>query len=147
MPQPPPQSYAKHRMYVPGFHFVLIGIVLVALAGAIFHLVRALSWGFLRTQAATLLLTVIACGLLAWYSRAFAMKVQDRAIRAEEALRCYLLTGKPLDPRLRMRQILALRFASDEEYPELMRRAAEEGMRGEQIKQAIRSWRADHHRA
>jgi hypothetical protein len=69
--------------------------------------------------------------------------VQDRAIRAEEKLRYFVLTGKPLDSRLRMGQIIALRFASDEELPTLARRAAEESLTPAQIKQAIQHWRAD----
>ena len=65
-------------------------------------------------------------GLLAWYARIFPLKAQDRAIRAEESLRYYILTGKRLDPRLTMSQIVGLRFASDAEFPDLARKAADE---------------------
>jgi hypothetical protein len=78
--------------------------------------------------------------------RTYALKVQDRAIRAEESLRHFILTGKPLDSRLRLGQIIALRFASDEEFPELARQAVDQSMTGKQIKESIRQWRADHHR-
>jgi hypothetical protein len=47
----------------------------------------------------------------------FALRAQDRAIRAEENLRHFILTGKPFDSRLRMSQIIALRFAPDDEFP------------------------------
>lgn len=143
----PEQSYANHARYVPGFHIVLIAILLLATVFAGAHFYRTIGWGQGRMQAAAILLLAIAGFLLAWYGRTFALRAQDRAIRAEESLRHYLLTGKPIDPRLRLGQIIALRFASDEELPELTRRACEEGLGGRAIKQAIRQWRPDHHRA
>jgi hypothetical protein len=79
--------------------------------------------------------------------RAFPLKVQDRAIRAEENLRYFSLTGKLLDNRLTVGQIVALRFASNEEFVELVDRAVNEKMSNKQIKQAIRNWKSDHHRA
>lgn len=140
------QSYANHARYVFGFHVVAVGLVLASLIGSGFWVYRTLGYGNHRAQAVSQLLLVVAVGLVAWYARTFALKAQDRAIRAEEALRHYLLTGQPLDPRLHIRQVIALRFASDEEFPALARRAAEEGLRSSQIKQAIRSWRADEYR-
>ena len=82
-----------------------------------------------------------------WYSRAFALRAQDRAIRAEENFRHFLATGKPLDGRLRMSQVVALRFAGDDEFVALAQRAAEEKMSAREIKQAIKNWRADYNRA
>ena len=73
--------------------------------------------------------------------------MQDRAIRAEESLRYYILSGKLPDKRLRMSQIIALRFASDEELIELAKRAVEEQLSSSAIKNAIRNWRADYYRA
>ena len=75
-----------------------------------------------------------------------AFQAQDRAIRAEENFRHYLLTGKPLDSRLRVSQIVALRFASDAEFPGLAVKAADEKLKNEDIKKLIQNWRADHHR-
>ena len=79
-------------------------------------------------------------------SRGFALKAQDRAIRAEESLRHLILTGKPIDKRISLSQIIALRFASDEELVSLAQRAAEEGLSNKQIKQQIKNWRSDWHR-
>lgn len=79
-------------------------------------------------------------------SRGFALKAQDRAIRAEESLRYFMLTGKPIDKRITLSQIIALRFASNEEMPSLVERAAVEGLSNKQIKQLVRNWRADWHR-
>ena len=78
--------------------------------------------------------------------RTYALKAQDRAIRAEENLRHFILTGKPFDARLTIQQIIGLRFASDEELPVLAQKAAEEGLSSKQIKQAIQHWRADYYR-
>jgi hypothetical protein len=143
----PEQSYANHARYVFGFHVVLTVVILTAAILGGTHFYRTMVWGQLRMQGAAIVLLVVACGLLMWYTRTFALKAQDRAIRAEESLRHYLLTGKPIDARLRLGQVIALRFASDEELPALAQRAAEEGLRGRDIKQAIRHWRPDHHRA
>lgn len=140
------QNFANHTRYVPGFHIVLSAVLLLAGVLGSAHFYRTITWGQLRMQGASIVLLVIAGILLMWYSRMFALRAQDRAIRAEEGLRHYLLTGKPIDPRLRLSQIIALRFASDEELPDLTRRAVEEGLRQRDIKQAIRHWRADHHR-
>ena len=79
--------------------------------------------------------------------RSFALKAQDRAIRAEENLRHFVLTGKLLDAKLTIGQIVALRFAPDEEFIELVKKAAEENLSNKQIKQLIKSWKADYHRA
>ena len=46
-----------------------------------------------------------------------------------------------------MRQIIGLRFASDEEFPELAKKAIADGMGEEDIKKAIKNWRADYYRA
>ena len=79
-------------------------------------------------------------------ARVFALKAQDRAIRAEENLRHFAATGKLLDARLGTKQIVALRFASDGEFVDLARRAAETGMSPDAIKKSIKQWRADTYR-
>ena len=71
---------------------------------------------------------------------------QDRAIKAEENLRHFALTGKLLDGRLTPSQIIALRFASDNEFVILADRAIIENLSNKDIKKAIQYWRADHHR-
>jgi len=90
-------------------------------------------------------LTIVAL-MLFGFCRMYALKVQDRAIRAEENLRHFVLTGKLLDPRIGIRQVIALRFAPDEEFVALARRAAEEGLAPDAIKQAVKNWRADEYR-
>jgi hypothetical protein len=90
--------------------------------------------------------SIVLC--LVWYfARAFALKAQDRAIRAEENLRHFAITGNLLDSRLRMGQIIALRFASNNEFVALAHRAAEENLTAADIKKAIVNWKADNDRA
>jgi cbb3-type cytochrome oxidase subunit 3 len=96
--------------------------------------------------ASLLVLVFFILLILGWLVRGYALKAQDRAIRAEENLRHFILSGKPLDARLRMGQIVALRFASDDEFVALAKRAAEEGLKSKEIKQAIQNWRADYNR-
>jgi hypothetical protein len=89
---------------------------------------------------ALILLTII------FRARGFALKAQDRAIRAEESLRHFVLTGKPLDERLSIKQIVALRFASNEEFPSLAQRALDQNLGNKEIKMQIKIWRADTYR-
>jgi hypothetical protein len=141
------QNYSNHRRWVPGYHFVLSSLLiigtLIAAVNALRHMPN--TGGFV---SAVLIENAFACGLLLfWYSRQFPLKVQDRAIRAEENLRYYALTGKLLDDRLNIRQIIALRFAPDEEFLDLVDKAIKENLAPEDIKMAVKEWKADHHRA
>jgi len=84
--------------------------------------------------------------LTAFYARVFALKAQDRVIRAEENFRFYLLTQKELPAELTIRQIIGLRFASDEEFLALVDRAVKEKMTEKEIKKSIKNWRGDYYR-
>jgi len=137
------QSYAKHAMFVPMFHFVLSGIILLTLVGSFVNLWQSLG-DHERIYSASLIAAIsVALVLLFFFTRNFSVGVQDRAIRAEENLRHFALTGKLLDPRLTVKQIVGLRFASDAEFAELARKAAEEGLPQEAIKKSVKSWRPD----
>jgi len=141
------QSYANHRRSVPLYHYLLPVLVLAGLVGSLVVLYRAWGRGSGRLVAAVLVLLAICALLEGAYLRIFPLKAQDRAIRAEENLRHYVHCGTLLDPRLDIRQIIGLRFASDGEFCELAKRAAEEGLSEDEIKKAVRTWRADTHRA
>jgi len=141
------QSYAKHAKFVPLFHGVLFGIIVVALAGSLYNLVRALQHPhYGRVDAILLTLLSFAAFLLFVFCRTFPLKVQDRAIRAEENLRHFAMTGKLLDPRLTIKQVIGLRFASDAEFVALAKRAADESMTPDAIKRAVKNWRVDSNR-
>jgi hypothetical protein len=140
------QSYTNHAQIVPMFHYVTLGILQLTLIGACVNLYQ--SWGdHTRFYSASLLVTLtLGTILAALYARSFALRAQDRAIRAEEQLRHYVMTGKLLDQRLSVRQIIGLRFASNEEFVALAQRAAEQHLSAKDIKQAVKNWRADTYR-
>jgi hypothetical protein len=140
------QSFENHAQLVPMFHYVTLGIILLTFIGACVNLYQ--SWGdHARFYSASLLVTLtIGVMLAALYARSFALKAQDRAIRAEEQLRHYVLTGKLLDPRLTVKQIVGLRFASNEELVALAQRAADQNLPPKEIKQSVKNWRPDTYR-
>ena len=140
------QTYANHARFVPGYHILLFGLIVLGLIGSCVNVYS--SWGdHQRIYSASLIVVLeIVALLLSFFCRAFALKAQDRAIRAEENLRHLVLAGKLLDPRLSALQIVALRFASDAEFMQLAERAAEESMEPTAIKKAIKDWRADYYR-
>jgi hypothetical protein len=140
------QNYANHRQIVPIYHRVLFPLLVLTLIGSGVNLYS--SWGdHHRLYSASLIVVLTICVLILMFlCRIFALKAQDRAIRAEENLRHFVLTGKLLDPRLTIRQIIALRFASDDEFVALAQQAAEKNMAADAIKQAVKKWRADTYR-
>lgn len=142
----PTQTYENHVQRVPVFGVMLL-LLLATVLGSCVNLYK--SWGDHQRLYSASLILVLSIGATggAIYGRVFALKAQDRAIRAEENLRHYVLTGKLLDPRLEVLQIVGLRFASDDEFVELARRAAEKNMKPDEIKRAVRSWRPDLYRA
>ncbi len=139
------QHYKNHAQIVPTYH-ILTGLSLLALIiGAVRNVFKGDGDEDLYNATLIVLISLILVSLYI-HARTFALKAQDRAIRAEENLRHFALTGKLLDSRLRLGQVIALRFASDEEFPALAQKAAKKGMSNKEIKQAIKVWRADHHR-
>jgi hypothetical protein len=140
------QNYANHVRYVPLFHFVAAPVLLATFIGAIVNVASAINNGAGVGNALILLGLSIGLVLTWWFARSFALKAQNRAIRAEESIRYFILTGKPVDSRLRLSQLIALRFATDEELVPLSQRAIAEGLSAKQIKQAIRQWKGDYHR-
>ncbi len=142
----PEQNYKKHAQFVPLFHYVLAPLLLIAVILSITNFVRHIGDTHGRTEVVLLLILSLGLFLLSFLARIFALKAQDRAIRAEENLRHFALTGKLLDRRLTIQQIIGLRFASDEELPELAKKAAETGMSMDDIKKSVKNWRPDTYR-
>jgi len=138
------QNYKNHSRYVPLWHFITSAAIIAVLIGGVVNFIK--STGENVYSASLIIVIALILGSLFWYARRFALRAQDRAIRAEESLRHFILTGKPLDGRLRMGQIVALRFASDGEFVELAHKAAEKGLRSKSIKKLIKVWRTDNYR-
>jgi hypothetical protein len=142
----PEQSFSNHAKFVPPFHFFILPIALFTFIGSLVNLYHSLD-DHSRLYNAALLATLSFAVLgIALFARLFALGAQDRAIRAEQNLRHYVMTNKLLDSRLTQKQIVGLRFASDQEFVALATRAASEAMDQKTIKQSIKTWRADHER-
>jgi hypothetical protein len=144
MSETKPQTYANHARLDPWYHFFLAPIVLIILIASIVHLVRHPHvWGAVHVILA------FALFMLVLKVRSYPLKVQDRVIRLEERLRLTALLPEPLRARMNeldVRQLIALRFASDAEIPALVERTLNEKLAPKQIKQAIQNWRADNFR-
>jgi len=141
MSETKPQTYANHARFDPWFHFFLVPVLLITLIGTIVHLVRHPHFG-----SAWHVVLVLALIDLATLARVYALRVQDRVIRLEERMR---LTGllpesqRASIAQLSVKQLVALRFASDAELPALAERAWKENLTPKQIKLAIQVWRPD----
>ncbi|HEY4008907.1 MAG TPA: DUF6526 family protein [Acidobacteriaceae bacterium] len=143
-----PQNYKNHGRFDPPFHFFVAPILLVNVGVTIAVLVR--HWPHHIALHAWIVVIALAVFVLAGVARSTALRVQDRVIRLEEQLRYQrLLTPELLasSQSLTIRQIIALRFASDAELPVLVQRTLGENLQPKAIKQAITNWRADYLRA
>jgi Family of unknown function (DUF6526) len=141
-----PQNYSNHARLIVMYHGVLFFMILLSLIGSCVNLAK--SWSDpSRFYSAALLVVVFVClALIFVFARRFGLMAQDRAIRAEENLRHFVMTGKLLDSRLTIRQIVGLRFAGDDEFLALAKRSADENLSEKEIKMAVKNWRADTYR-
>lgn len=143
---PEPQTYATHRRIVPAYHGAAFLFIGAYLGWAVWHAVRNPS-----VESVVQVLFVAGVVLIFWYARAFVLTVQDRLIRLEERLRLERTLPEDLRGRigeLTVGQLVALRFAADEEVVDLVRKVLDQDIRDrEAIKRMIRHWRPDTLRA
>lgn len=141
-----PQSAASHAAWQPMFHFLASPVTMLA--------ALHLTWVAIRTPSArnigdAVLWIAVAAGIFA--SRIMALTVQNRVIRLEMRLRLREILPATLVPRiheLTVRQLVALRFASDAEMPALVERTLKgEFATQKDIKLAIKDWQPDYLRA
>ena len=140
------QNFKNHPKFVPMFHFVTLPAILVFIVGSFVNLSDTIQKNEGIYSASLLCLAGIILLFVAFLARVFALKAQDRAIRAEENFRYYLATGKPLDSKLRQSQIIALHFASDDEFVALAKKAVDEMLSSKDIKLLIKNWKGDYNR-
>ncbi len=138
------QNFKNHAKLVKGFHGLLFIAILALLIGAISNLIRTSSDNLYLASLVVLIAVIFL--IMAWYVRSFPLKAQDRAIKAEENLRYYVMTGKLFPKELTVAQIIALRFASDAEFLPLVEKALKENLTNKEIKMLIKNWRADDYR-
>jgi hypothetical protein len=141
------QSFSSHTRWVPAFHFFVLPVLLLNVGWSIYKLIRL---GF-SGNALVYLLTAVALFLLAFHARLFALSVQDRVIRLEERQRLSHLLPEDLKPRIgefTVGQLVAMRFASDEELPGLARKVLNDKVADRKaVKQLVKNWRPDNLRA
>jgi len=135
------QSFKNHARLDPAYHILLFAIYLLNLVYAGFHVYRqpSLSSGWYVVLSLLAIVPLIKI-------RTYPLKVQDRVIRLEERLRLQALAPQEWHThlyRLTEDQLIALRFAADDEVVDLAKQALEQNLNRKQIKERIRSWRAD----
>ncbi len=140
-----PQTFATHRRWIPAWHFFALPVLLANV-----FVLAARFWRDPRFVNGWAVIVAIALVTGIFISRAMPLRAQDRIIRLEERIR--LERVLPSDMRGRIgnltpEQFIGLRFAPDDEVPDLTRRAlnGELNTRAD-IKRAIRNWRPDHMR-
>ena len=140
------QSYKKHTKLVPAYHMVLFPIIFIIFIGSLVNVYQSMGNND-RIYSASLIAAMSFAMIMQFlFARVFPLQAQDRVIRLEENLRHQRLSGKMPDSRLTRGQMIALRFAPDEEFVALAAEAANKGMSPGDIKKAIKNWRADNHR-
>ena len=140
------QNFQNHMRKAPNAYYIALVLALIVLVFSFIYCKDITqSWDRMLLPA---LFISLCIGLIfiGYFARAFALKAQDRAIRAEENLRHFSITSRLLDSRLTISQIVALRFASDEEFITLAQKAVSENLSNKQIKQEIKNWRGDYYR-
>ncbi len=140
------QNLKNHARFIPLYHYITPLAILALIIGAAINLFDSCGEDEGLYSASLICLMSLILLIIWFYARAFALKAQDRAIRAEENFRYYLATGKPLDSRLTTRQIIGLRFAGDDEFVALAKQAVDENLSEKQIKMAIKNWKEDNYR-
>ncbi len=136
------QNYTNHTRWNPLHHFILSPLTVILLIMAIVAWFQGYGSFFDTFAAVGLVLTALV-------ARLYALILQDRVIRLEMRQRYFELTGKRFadtETKLSLKQIIALRFASDEELLTLIDRTLKENLAPKQIKQAIKNWVPDNNR-
>jgi len=145
---PTPQNFKNHARFNPPFHFFILPMLLLNLIFSIYVTIH--HWPEHRILFLCWIAMSIVLFMMAGISRSQTLRVQDRIIRAEERLRLYALL--PAEERshineLSIKQLIALRFASDDELPALFRKTLTQNLEPKAIKQSIINWRGDYYRA
>jgi hypothetical protein len=140
------QNLENHARLLPAYHFVAAPLLLLNFLYAAYQAVA--NPGLATVMGLSLAVALI---LLLFVARTMPLTVQDRVIRLEERLRMRELLPADLQGRIGefgVKQLVALRFASDEELPALARTVLDQKIEDPKaIKRLVKTWRADHQRA
>lgn len=140
------QNYKNHSRLFPLHHFFVAPLTLFFLVGSIYY---SLSRDLDSLERVLLIVLGLICITVPLLSRIYALKNQDRIIRLELRQRYFQLTSKSFsekEQKLTKSQMIALRFASNEELLPMIENAIKNKTEAKEIKKSIKSWRADHWR-
>jgi hypothetical protein len=147
IPMPTPQNLKNHTRFHPPFHFFVLPLLLINLIFSIYATIH--HWPTHWALHLWWIVMSIVFFVLAGIARGSAIKVQDRVIRLEERLRLAALLPAAdhahID-ELSIKQLIALRFASDAELPALVHKTLTQNLEPKAIKESITTWRPDHDR-
>lgn len=141
------QNYQNHARYYPFHHFVVTPLTLMYLGFTVYRMDFASSESV--SSSLYMLLGAIILVMLPLLARIYALKTQNRIILMEMRQRYFHLTGLafyPKENQLKLGQIIALRFAGDDELLELMEKAILNKLSPKEIKLQVKDWRGDHRR-
>lgn len=143
------QNYQNHTRYFPLHHFIITPLSLIYFIWTCVISFQAIQLGNYSSMHVYQMIGAVIILILPLLARIYALKNQDRIIRLEMRQRYFELTGKSfkeMERKLRLSQIIALRFAGDEELIPLMQKTIEEGLSPKTIKQSINDWQEDSRR-
>ncbi len=139
---PQTQTLKNHFRLLPPFHFFVLPVLLINVLNTIRH-------AYLAPSRSTAWTVVVAAALLTLgvLARTMTLTVQDRVIRLE--MRHRLKEVLPSDlhgriPELTPQQLVALRFAADDELPGLVREVLAGSLATKAIKERVKSWQGDY---
>lgn len=141
------QNYQNHARYFPFHHFVVTPMTLIYLGWTVYKMDFSLSESL--NSGIYSLLGAMILTLLPLLARIYALKTQNRIILMEMRQRYFHLTGAPfysVENQLKLSQIIALRFAGDEELLPLMEKAIQEKLSPKDIKKQVKNWQGDYRR-
>lgn len=146
------QNFQNHTKSEPKFMIMslLLLMSIISLAIGIYaETLDYVPWWWIQHHAHIFWLIMIICiTLLLWFlivtMRSYATKLQDRIIRQEVEFRYFVMTQQVIDLRVTLKQMIALRFAWDEEFISLCQQAAEQQLEPTTIKSMIKHWKPDH---
>ncbi|MEB2784088.1 DUF6526 family protein [Algoriphagus persicinus] len=141
------QNFQNHAKYYPFHHFFILPLVLFFLGWTVARIDFSSSQAMSNSMYFLLLGFIVV--LISYLPRIYALKNQNRIIRIEMRQRFSYLTGTPFhekESQLTSAQLIALRFAGDDEILALMDQAINENIAPKEIKRSIKNWKADYHR-
>jgi uncharacterized membrane protein len=144
---PTPQNLKNHTRWYPPFHFFVLPLLLLNFIFSIYITIH--DWPRFQHTHLWWIVMAVVFFIMAGIARGSAIKVQDRLIRLEERLRLAALL--PAAERhhineLSIKQLIALRFASDAELPALVHKTLTQNLEPKAIKESIITWRLDYDR-